>query len=126
MTYREAANRIEDYAKIYYKDECSHAILITEALQMAVTLLRERSAIEDCFNAVRKGSTIWYVDFDSGKIEEGEVFSVQFKDRRIDSFSVNFKESGDFDEFIGDAIGDCFFISKEMAETALVNGHGIK
>ena len=126
MTYREAANRIEEHIQIHYKNEYPHAVLITEALQMAVTLLRERADLENCSKAIRKGDAIWYVDFESGEIEEGEVFSIQFKDGRIDSFSVDFKETGNFDEFVGDAIGDCFFISKEMAESALANGHGIK
>lgn len=124
MTYREAANRIEEHIQIHYKNEYPHAVLITEALQMAVTLLRERADLENCSKAVRKGDAIWYVDFESGEIEEGEVFSIQFKDGRIDSFSVDFKETGNFDEFVGDAIGDCFFISKEMAESALANGQG--
>ena len=126
VTYREAANRIEEHIQIHYKNEYPHAVLITEALQMAMTLLRERANLENCSKAIRKGDAIWYVDFESGEIEEREVFSIQFKDGRIDSFSVDFKETGNFDEFVGDAIGDCFFISKEMAESALANGHGIK
>lgn len=68
------------------------------------------------------GSQIWYVDFETGEIEEGEVVSVQYKDGELDSFSVKFKETGDFDEFYGHGWGDCFFESKEMAENALLKG----
>lgn len=93
---------------------------------MAIGLLRERAALENCLTHIQKGSPIWYVDFESGEVEKGEVFSVCYKNGRIDSFSVDFKESGDFDEFFGEAIGDNFFVSEEMANQALVNGHGIK
>jgi len=126
MTYREAADRIEEHTKIHYKNEYPHAKLITEALYMAVALLRERADLVDCQTSIRKGSPIWYVDFESGEIEKGTVFSVQLKDGNIDSFSVDFEETGDFDEFVGRAIGDCFFVSKDMAESALRNRYRTK
>lgn len=68
---------------------------------------------------LKKGMTIWYVDTDTGEIEEGEVFSTDYKDGRLDSFSVDFKFSGDFDAFFGSAWGSCFFGSREQAEAAL-------
>ena len=71
---------------------------------------------------VQKGSRVWYVDFDSGCIEIGTVFSAYYKDGKLDSFSVEFDNDGDFDEFYGSAIGDCFFLSEESAKTALVRG----
>lgn len=126
MTYREAANRVEEHMKIHFDKEYPHAIKITEALQMAVGLLRERADYEDCSQVIQKGCQVWYVDFESGEIEEGGVCSVYYKNGHLESFSVEFKEVGDFDEFLGNAIGDCFFMSKEMAEQALVNGHGMK
>lgn len=126
MTYREAANRVEEHMKIHFAKEYPNAIQITEALKMAIGLLRERAALEDCLTYIQKGSPIWYVDFESGEIEKGEVFGVRYKDGLIDSFSVDFKESGDFDEFFGEAIGDNFFVSEEMAKQALINGHGMK
>lgn len=68
---------------------------------------------------LKKGMAVWYVDTDTGEIEEGEVFSVDYKGEHLDSFSVDFKASNDFDEFLGSAWGDCFFGSKEQAEDAL-------
>lgn len=117
MTYKKATDIIEEYIKIHYKDECP----FIEALKMAASLLKERIVIENC-HFIKKGDKIWYVDFDTGEIEEGEIFSVYFKDGYIDSFSVDFKETGDFDEFIGDSIGKHFFTSEEMAKAALING----
>ena len=34
MTYREAANRIEEHIQIHYKNEYPHAVLITEELTL--------------------------------------------------------------------------------------------
>lgn len=59
------------------------------------------------------------VDFDSGEIEEGEIVNIHYKNEQVDSFSVNFKETGDFDEFGGKYLGDCFFANRKMAEDAL-------
>lgn len=47
MTYEEAANRIEEHAAIHYSKEDPHAEKITEALTMAVSLLRKMAAIEN-------------------------------------------------------------------------------
>lgn len=69
-----------------------------------------------------KGTPIWYVDQNTGEIEEGEVFSVYYKDGKLDSFSVDFVQSGDFDEFVGSAWGDCFFGNPEQAKAALLKG----
>lgn len=69
-----------------------------------------------------EGMRIWYADQNTGEIEEGEVFSAHYEDGKLDSFSVNFIPSGDFDEFIGSAWGDCFFGSPEQAKAALLKG----
>lgn len=69
-----------------------------------------------------KGMRIWYVDQNTGEIEEGEVFSVYYKDGKLDSFCVNFIPSDDFDEFDGSKWGDCFFSSAEKAKAALLKG----
>ena len=106
MTYKEAADRIEEHMRIHYNNEYPHAIKIT--------------LTEEC--VIQKGTPVWYVDFESGRIERGVVFSVQYKDQKVDSFSVDFEETGDFDEFYGDAIGHCFFLSEEMAKAELVRG----
>lgn len=65
---------------------------------------------------------MWYVDFENGYIERGVVFGVQYKEQKVYSFSVDFDETGDFDEFCGDAIGDCFFLDEETAKAELVRG----
>ena len=67
---------------------------------------------------LRKGTTVWYVDNETGEIEPAKVFIASYKDGKLDSFSVDF-ECGDFDEFVGSALGNCFFGSKEQAEAAL-------
>ena len=67
-----------------------------------------------------EGMHVWYADKDTGEIEEGEVFSAHYKDGELDSFSVNFILSGDFDEFVGSAWGHRFFSSLEQAKAALL------
>ena len=67
---------------------------------------------------LRKGTPVWYVDNETGEIEPGKVFIASYKDGKLDSFSVDF-ECGDFDEFVGSALGNCFFGSKEQAYAAL-------
>ena len=67
---------------------------------------------------LNKGDRVWYVDIESGVLESGTVFIAEYKDGKLDSFSVNF-DSGDFDEFLGVAWGDCLFGSKKSAEEAL-------
>lgn len=91
-------------------------------------LISEIAAIENHASniKVKKGDQIWYVDFDLGEIEEGEIFSVHYMDGRIDSFSVDFKDTGDFDEFCGYALGDNFFVNKEDAQNALCNSQSMK
>ncbi len=79
MTYREAANRIEEHIQIHYKNEYPHAVLITEALQMAMTLLRERANLENCSKAIRKGDAIWYVDFESTGLRKEKSFPFSSK-----------------------------------------------
>lgn len=67
---------------------------------------------------LNKGDRVWYVDIENGALESGTVFVATCKDGKLDSFSVNF-DSGDFDEFLGVAWGDCLFGSKKSAEEAL-------
>lgn len=120
MTYKEAADRIQEHIHIHYVDEYPHAIKITEALQLAVDVLRKLSLTES--GVIQKGTPVWYVDFENGYIERGVVFGIQYKEQKVYSFSVDFDETGDFDEFCGDAIGDCFFLDEETAKAELVRG----
>lgn len=67
---------------------------------------------------LERGTPVWYVDYENKNTESGKIFLASYKEGKLDSFSVDF-DCGDFDEFIGSAWGDCFFGSKEQAETAL-------
>ena len=122
MTYKEAADRIQEHMHIHYGDEYPHAIKVTEALQLAVDVLRKLSLTGTGDGVIQKGTPVWYVDFENGYNERGVVFGVQYKDQKVYSFSVDFDETGDFDEFCGDAIGDCFFLDEETAKAELVRG----
>lgn len=77
-----------------------------------------RCVISPKEGVLNKGDRVWYVDIKSRVLESGTVFIVEYKDGKLDSFSVNF-DSGDFDEFLGIAWGDCIFGSKKSAEKAL-------
>ena len=71
---------------------------------------------------LKTGPTVYYVDND-GKIERGVVTSVCYDKGKLESFSVEFPESDDFDEFFGEAWGDCFFGSEEEALDRLREGN---
>lgn len=77
-----------------------------------------RCVISPKEGVLKKGDRVWYVDIENGALESGTVFVATCKDGKLDSFSVNF-DSGDFDEFLGIAWGDCIFGSKKSAEEAL-------
>lgn len=68
-------------------------------------------------------ATVYYLDDDDGKIERGVVTSVEYDGEKLVSFGVEFPESGDFDEFFGEAWGDCFFSSEEDALNKLREGN---
>ena len=71
---------------------------------------------------LKAGPTVYYVD-DNGKIERGVVTGVCYDKGKLESFGIEFPESGDFDEFYGEAWGDCFFGSKEDALDRLREGN---
>ena len=71
---------------------------------------------------LKTGPTVYYVD-NNGKIERGVVTSVYYDKGRLESFGIEFPESGDFDEFYGEAWGDCFFGSEEEALDRLREGN---
>lgn len=88
MTYKEAADRIEEHAHIHYRQEYPRANLITEALQMAVKLLREKAIAETGFMADPK-----FIDNQTLEItmrpvcECGYVFSELSYNRRSNMFA---------------------------------------
>lgn len=121
MTYREAAQRIAEHAEIHFKEEYPHAIRITEALKIAIRVLNEKADLEEFDSRIKDGDPIWYVDTELQEIEEGRVVHVEFRNSKVDSISVDFLESGDFDEFDGSAMNECLFTTEEAAKLALCN-----
>lgn len=71
---------------------------------------------------LKVGSTVYYTSYD-GKIERGVVTSMGYQNGKLESFGVEFPENGDFDEFFGEAWGDCFFGSEEDALDKLREGN---
>ena len=83
-----------------------------------------RELIEESKNLskmLKVSDNIWYVDFEEGNIERGKVETVNYKNKKLDCFSVYF-ENGDFDVFNGSAWGKCFFGSELSARKALLKG----
>lgn len=112
MSYKEVATTLESLIQ-------SQSLKAAEALRIAAVLCRERAAIEEMQTMLKKGDPIWYANPEEGCIEEGEIFDVHYKDGIIESLSVDFKKSGDFDEFYAKALGENLFANREMAENAL-------
>lgn len=119
MKYKEAADIIDEYVSNGNIGGYQAETTFVSALLCAVDALRKLSLVED--GVIMKGTSIWYVDFEYGYIEKGTVFSVLYKDGKLERFSVDFDKSGDFDEFYGSAVGKCFFLSEDDAKYELVN-----
>ena len=68
------------------------------------------------------GPTVYYLA-DDRKIERGVVTDVCYNKGKLKSFSIEFPESDDFDEFWGSAWGDCFFGSEDEALDKLREGN---
>lgn len=49
---------------------------------------------------IKKGDTIWYLDTDSGEIEEGIVFSTHYKNGALDSFLLTSKTAETLTSFM--------------------------
>ena len=68
---------------------------------------------------LKPGDDIWYTDSDEIQLEHGTIYLVSYNaSGKLDSFSVDF-DNGDFDEFIGEALGSHFFKDKEDALEAM-------
>lgn len=80
-----------------------------------------RKFTEEKYLNLKNGDDIYYVDRENNEIEHGTIYSVAFKDWKVDSFSVDF-DCGDFDEFSGVALGVHYFTNEKDAEFALRNG----
>ena len=82
-------------------------------LAIAEKLVAERELADGMLSP---GDTLWYTDEDTGGIERAVVCTVQYKDGKLYSFSAEFPDSDDFDEFVGSALGSCFFRSETQAK----------
>lgn len=68
---------------------------------------------------LKPGDDIWYADPDEMQLEHGTIYLVSYNaSGKLDSFSVDF-DNGDFDEFIGEALGSHFFRDKDDALAAM-------
>lgn len=68
---------------------------------------------------LKPGDDIWYTDSDEMQLEHGTIYLVSYNaSGKLDSFSADF-DNGDFDEFIGEALGSHFFKDKEDALEAM-------
>lgn len=67
---------------------------------------------------IRVGTHLWYVNKDTGEIEEAVVETVSYKNGALDSFGAQFAND-DFDVFEGSAVDSCFFRSEQRAVQAL-------
>lgn len=70
-----------------------------------------------CYQNLKCGDRIWYTD-GTGVIESGTVKNVyvDMTNAKIKTtcFTVDF-DDGDYDEFVGDALGDSVFLSEKEA-----------
>ena len=89
MDYREAADRIEEHAQIHFKKEYPHAILITQALGLAVKVLREKADEEAKQYAITPSVTIFYLNAEFQTVEEGKVVAIK-DDGGVFGFWVEF------------------------------------
>lgn len=99
MTYKEAADRIEDHMYVHYRSEYPHAVKITEALRLAINLLRKSALTEE--GIITKGTPDWHVEFEYGDIENDTVFRVLYNEGNAEnSCTVSARELKDGDSFI--------------------------
>ena len=116
--------KIESYLDVdnqVHLDINSTQIVISQddALEIIHSLKATLSHTEN-YLSLKPGDTVWYIDKEEQTMERGEISLISFKDEDIvDSFSVTFPDTNDFDEFLGSALGTCFFISKFKAQQEL-------
>lgn len=117
--YAKLVERLREYAENAWPGFDGR---VSEDLKAAADALEALGGPrKEDYTKLRRGCPIWYVDFETGEIESGTVCGVHFKNGTVDSFSVDFA-CGDFDEFNGSALGKSFFIHKENASAALIQG----
>lgn len=118
MTYREAADRIEEHAQIHFKHEYPHAFKITEALKLAVDVLREKESTQKCWEQICVGMKIYFVNENLEKVEMGEVTRIYFDQGRMTEFAVEFAPN-DTQKFLPCTIGEFIFADEQTATEVL-------
>lgn len=100
----------------YYENE-SRGYGIIAASSALLRTIAERWFYEHQLREkpLTSGDELWYVDAETGSVERAIVYSVLYRDGKLDSFSADFPDSGDFDRFFGSALGHCFFRSEADA-----------
>ena len=102
------------------KEYTNIILTMKEANDLLDSLVKVITKSEN-YNAIMPKDDIYYLDRSDGTIEKGIVFGVERDEdtgKKIVSVSVDF--GYDFDEFNGNALGECLFISKEAAHAALM------
>lgn len=104
----------------YYENE-SRGYGIIAASSALLRTIAERWFSEHKFRdkPLISGDELWYADAETGSVERAIVYSVSYRDGKLDSFSADFPDSGDFDEFFGSALGHCFFRSEADARNSI-------
>jgi len=115
MRYKMQAQRTDNGNYLISDGEKCVELSQDNAIKLAKIIFE---TAKDDYRTLKPGDHVWYVDEDELFIEEGIVTTVTRNnvDFSVVSFGVEFPESKDFDEFYGSALGDCFFLSKELAE----------
>lgn len=126
---RTGAVGAEDFDGLfrYLIDEQTRSVPGAGPVVAASILLQEIAArwaadaeIEE--SMIQNGTHLWYLDKDTGEIEEAVVETVEYKNDRLYSFGVHFCITNDFDVFSEATIGNCFFKSEQQALNALHQG----
>lgn len=107
--------RLDNGRYLISDDDKSIELSQDDALMLAKTIF---DTAKDDYRTLKPGDHIWYVDYEEKFLEEGIVTSVERNsaDFSVNSFGVEFLNPKDFDEFYGTSLGDCIFLSKELAE----------
>ena len=116
------ATELHEYAELALaalRGQANVEQLRAENEKLRAELARVKEAPREKAAELAKGSIVFYVDRVKGEIDRGEVFDVYGKNGKVVLFSVDFPESGNFDDFLGSAWGSCIFGSEEEARAAL-------
>lgn len=98
-----------------YEEYPANSAIVSEIVQRWIDTKKETQL------PLVHGDDIYYADTENGFVEHGTVFIASYKDGRLDSFSVDF-DDGDFNEFVGEALGHSFFKDKDDAAKAVKKG----